>query len=64
MTDSSQDDVAISSRNVAAEACPPTQETQFLKTVYLFGRSEVLEEWQGHLPNDVEKSISKDQNSQ
>ena len=55
-----QNDVAISSCNVAAAACPPTQETQILKTVNLFGQSEVLEEWQGHLPNDQEKSISKD----
>ena len=56
----SQNDVAITSRNVAAAACRPTQESQILKTVYLFGRSKVLEEWQGHLPNDLEKSILKD----
>ena len=52
----------ISSRNVAAAAAawPPTQESQISKTINLFGRSEVLEEWQGHLANDLEKSISKD----
>ena len=57
-----QNDVAISSCNVAAaaEACPPTQESQILKIVNLFGQSEVLEEWQGDLHNDLEKSISKD----
>ena len=54
--------LAISSRNVAAAAaaCPHAQEIQISKTVNLFGRSEVLEEWQGDLPNDLEKSISKD----
>ena len=56
-----QNEVVISSCNVAAAAaCPPTQESQISKIINLFGRSEVSEEWQGHLANDLEKSISKD----
>ena len=56
-----QNDVAISSRNVApaAEACPPTGETQILKIVNLFGQSEVLEEWQGDLPNEKWRKVSQ-----